>query len=132
MPVGLQDLDAELGRRHHAAYLVTVRDDGRPHCVAVSLAWSDDELVVQVGSTSTRNARARRDVTLVSPGDPSVGILGAYTLIVDAEATVPSTAARGATLRLRPTHAVLHRPAPAPGGEHGHDCAHVFDLDGSA
>lgn len=145
--VRLEDLEAELGRRANSGYLLTVGADGRPHCVAAPFSWEGDALVVRVGATSVRNAHARSAVTIVSPPvaddaqrdpgrQPSSALLDGYTLLVDAEAaaTAPEGAPSegGGLLRLRPTHAVLHRPAPAPDGSHAHDCVHVLDADGAA
>src|SRR5487761_1626536 len=135
--VPLEELRSELEHRSNAAYLLTVRDDGRPHCVAVTLEWRGDELVMGAGTTSAHNAAARRQVTLLSPpaaglaprgvgsaDDPQPG----YSLIVDGEVTatfapgaaggeVTATFAPGAAggeVTVRPTHAVLHRPAVSP------------------
>lgn len=128
VPVRLEDLGAELDRRGHAALLVTVRDDGRPHCVAVSLAWRGEELVARAGRTSVHNAQLRPAVTLVSPtppGEGPAGLLEGYTLIVDAQATGPFDVDGAVTMR--PTHAVLHRPAASPDAGHAHDCVHLLD-----
>ena len=96
------------------AYLLTVRDDGRAHSVAVPVRWEGDELVVPVGNTTARNATARPLVALLwPPNDP-----GGYSLIVDADARVD-----GHEVTLQPTNAVLHRPAPDGSGN---DCAPVL------
>lgn len=134
--VPLERLRAELERRGNVAYLLTVGDDGRPHCVAVSVHWESEDLVMGSGTTSTHNATARRLVTLLTPpveADETAGYGGAdtggadaagYSLIVDGEVTTAATNdAGGGTVKVRPTHAVLHRPAT---GATGHDCAHVF------
>ena len=88
-------------------YLVTVGDDGRPHCVGVTLRWDAGTLVADVGRTTVANARLRPLVTVVwPPGRP-----GDLTLIVDATAATGPTAC----IRLTPTSAVLHRgPPPEP------------------
>ncbi|MBB2989378.1 hypothetical protein FHR72_000841 [Mycolicibacterium iranicum] len=87
------------------AYLVTVGDDYRAHTVAVEPVLTDGVLHVgSVGNSTRRNATAHPDVTLVWPPRTP----GGYTLIVDGRAEV------SATLAVRPTGAVLHRPA-SPG-----------------
>lgn len=140
--VPLEELRNELDRRSNMGYLLTVGDDGRPHCVAVEIEWHEDEIVMGSGRTSLRNARARHGVTLLSPpgpllpkgkgdthpgpGTPARG----YALIVDCDVTATSEPidAEGGTVCARPTHAVLHRPAVSTdGGRGGHDCVHLGD-----
>jgi hypothetical protein len=129
--VPLGELRDELDGRANTGYLLTVGDDGRPHCVGVRLRWQGDELVMGSGTTSLRNARARRHVTLLSPpGPPGAGSSEpGYALIVDGDvaATSPPDDDGGGTVRVRPTHAVLHRPAASADGGHGHDCVHLVD-----
>jgi|GEM_PF-315875 len=139
VPVALDELATALAARANAAYLLTVGDDGRVHCVASTVRWREDELVVPAGATSVRNATARGSVVLLSP--PAQGLpssrtgssLDAYSLIVDAEVTGCSSAdgpggGPGTAVHVRPAHAVFHRPAPGSGtGEVGHDCVHVYE-----
>lgn len=137
--VALEELRRELEDRSDAVYLVTVSDDGRPHCVAVSVEWDAGQLVVGSGTTSTRNAATRPLVTLLSPpGSASAGpaaesgaegrsLHAAYSLIIDGEVIATSPSAGGSRLRLRPTHAVLHRPAVTAEGGRAGDCAHLLD-----
>jgi hypothetical protein len=149
IPIALEELAEALARRSDTAYLLTVGDDGRTHCIASTLEWVDDEIVVAAGTTSVRNADARGVVVLLVP--PATGLvspatsaangqgddsLGAYSLIVDADVTgtsARSPAAEGpaSSLRVRPTHAVFHRPAPSSDGRDAHDCVHVYDEDPS-
>jgi hypothetical protein len=105
--VALERLRDEIDTRD-LAYLLTVSDDDRPHGVAVVYGWDGDELVVGAGNRSHANAEARPRVSLMwPPTEP-----GGYTLIVDATVTTTSgTGAGDNALRLRPTSAVLHRPA---------------------
>ncbi len=132
--VPLDELAAVLDRRSNVAYLLTVGDDQRTHCVASTLGWDGDELVVPAGRSSVRNASVRGHVVLLSP--PAAGIAAppsgddGYSLIVDADVTGTS-AGSGATasaVRVRPTHAVLHRPAVAPDGGRGNDCVPVYSA----
>lgn len=133
VPVPLDQLAAVLARRSNVAYLLTVSDDGRTHCVASAVEWLGDELVVPAGGTSVRNAGARGHVVLLSPPPAGLAAPGpdddGYSLIVDAEVTATSSGegAAGSTVRARPIHAVLHRPAVAPDGRRGHDCVRVYE-----
>ena len=96
-------------------FLLTVNDDGRSHSVAVAVRWDGDELVVSAGRRTRANASVRPLVVLLWPPPGR----GEFSLIVDA-----SVRATGdAEVRLRPTRAVLHRPAPSGDGS---DCATVL------
>ena len=105
IPVAIEDLAEALGG-YGWAYLLTVRDDKRPHVVAVSPSWAGDELHMEVGRGTQANAAERPAVSLCYPPlDPD-----GYSLIVDGLATVDADAG---VLRFCPTGAVRHRPAPA-------------------
>ena len=110
---GLRDAIADTDR---APYLLTVADDGRPHAVAVVCEWRGDELALPVGNRTLANARARELVSLLwAPRDP-----GGYSLIVDATVTGARGSGAGDNeLVVRPTRAVLHRPAASEGAEAG-------------
>ena len=107
--VDLEQLRATIDTLARAPYLLTGSDDGRAHTVAVAWTWHDDELDCAVGNRTLANARSRPDVSLLwAPNDAD-----GYSLIVDA--TVTATAGSGDgdnVVRLQPTRAVLHRPAP--------------------
>jgi hypothetical protein len=107
--VELEELRSALETLERPPYLLTVGDDGRAHSVAVAWEWHDDEIDCAVGNRTLANARSRPDVSLLwAPNDA-----GGYSLIVDA--TVTATAGTGSgdnVVRVRPTRAVLHRPAP--------------------
>jgi hypothetical protein len=103
IPVSIDDLAATTAE-YGWAYLLTVRDDLRPHIVAVSPVWAADRLVMSVGRGTARNAAARSAVSLCYPPVTE----GGYSLIVDGVAALEDDA----TVRLDPTGAVLHRPAP--------------------
>ena len=125
-PVSLERLRQEVARHECPAYLLTVGPDGRPHSVALTPAWSGDELVMAPGNSSVANAEARRLVSLLwPPAEP-----GGYSLIVDATVTEASAGGRGDNvLSVRPTKAVLHRPAAAPdpdGSASGSDCLPLY------
>jgi hypothetical protein len=104
IPVAIEDLVAATAE-YGWAYFLTVRDDLRPHIVAVTPVWDGDRLAMSVGRGTASHATARPAVSLCYP--PTVA--GGYSLIVDGTAHVGDNAA----VRFEPTGAVLHRPAPA-------------------
>lgn len=106
IPVEIADLRLAL-EEFGWAYLLTVRDDQRPHVVAVSPVWDGDELVAAVGGGTARNATARPQVSLCYPPSPPDG----YSLIVDGTATAGERDGEQ-VVRFAPTTAVKHRPAP--------------------
>ena len=100
------------------AYLITVGDDYRAHTVAVAPVLSDGVIGVgSIGNTTRKNVGQHDGVTLAWP--PSQP--GGYTLIVDGLGMLTDDA-----LTVKPTRAVLHRPAApdAPATNPGclHDC----------
>jgi hypothetical protein len=103
IPVEIADL-VPATERYGWAYLLTVRDDQRPHVVAVDPVWSDDVLQMTVGRGSAANAARRSQVSLCYPPLEPDG----YSLIVDGTADVDLDAG---SIRLAPATAVLHRPA---------------------
>ncbi|MET0661710.1 MAG: pyridoxamine 5'-phosphate oxidase family protein [Ilumatobacteraceae bacterium] len=102
------DLDELPGRiaGFRWAYLLTVRDDQRSHVVAVTPTWQGGSLVISVGRGSAANAASRPMITLCYPPIEQTG----FSLVIDGEATVDDD-----TVTVRPTAAVLHRPAPPAG-----------------
>ena len=116
--VELDEIRAVAAGQAPFAYLLTVSDDARPHLVAITPAIGDGEITCEAGKTSCTNAAARPNVSLLwPPADPAD-----YSLIVDGDAVVD-----GSVVRITPTRAVRHRPAP--GG--GNDCAPVSILAAS-
>lgn len=108
--VPLDDL-AETLRGFGGAYLVTVGSDRRAHIVAVTPVLGEAGLRLgPPGRTTWRNVESNSAVSLVwPPVEP-----GGHSLIVD------GTGSRSdGELFVRPTRAVLHRPAPAAAAEHG-------------
>jgi hypothetical protein len=102
--VALDDLAVTIGD-YDFAYVPTVSDDQRPHLVAIRpVVLESGELEVPVGRTTIANAAARPQITLVFPPVED----GGFSLVVDALASGDGSG----SLRLRPTWAVLHRPAP--------------------
>ncbi len=107
--VDLEQLRATIDTMVRAPYLLPVSDDGRAHSVAVAWVWHDDELDCAVGNRTLANARSRPAVSLLwAPNDAD-----GYSLIVDATVTATTGTGEGDNVvRLQPTRAVLHRPAP--------------------
>jgi hypothetical protein len=89
--------------RYSWCYVVTVGEAGQAHLVAVTPRLSAGVLTAEVGRSTVANATARPDVVLVFPPLEHDGM----SLIVD------STFESADPFTLRPTNAVLHRPAPA-------------------
>ena len=116
-PVEPPSLAQTIGR-YRFAYLMSINDDGSPHAVAVSVGMEGDVPVIPaIGSRTRGNVLARPVIGLVWPPQS----IDEYSLIVDGQASVT-----GEGLRIKPTRAVLHRPAPsvapkAPGAC-GSDC----------
>lgn len=102
--VPLDELADALAQRPWG-YLLTVRDDGRAQTLALPTVWRDGALVGEVGRSTATNVVARPNVTWVFPGATGEE----FSLIVDGDATVEE-----ATVVVRPTWAVLHRPAIRP------------------
>jgi hypothetical protein len=126
VPVALERLRSEIENFALDPYVLTVSDDNRPHCVSVAVQWDEDQLVMGAGNRTLANAAARPSVSLLWA--PTV--VGGYSLIVDATATATSGTGQGDnSLTLRPTRAVLHRPATEGAGATapcGADCVPVF------
>lgn len=94
-------------------YLLTVSDDGRPHLLSLRPVVTGDGEDRRLrfdagGGRAGRNAGARPAATLVFPPHPDAD---GFSLVVDGEATVAETG-DGSFVDVRPTSAVLHRPAP--------------------
>ena len=112
--VELDRLREAIAETDRAPYFLTVGDDGRAHSVAVDWRWHDDELELSVGNRTLANAKARELVSLVWAPRERDG----YSLIVDGDVTHTEGTGSGDNLvRVRPTRAVLHRPAVGPGDE---------------
>lgn len=105
IPVELPRLGETLAR-YGFAYLLTHGAQGAPRALAVRPVLRDGLLWVDGAGERTRaGVRAQPAVGLVWPPSGE----GEYSLIVDGQASVV-----GGQLQITPTHAVLHRPAPAP------------------
>jgi hypothetical protein len=107
--VELHELRAVADNQAPFAYLLTVSDNESAHAVAIRPSIADGAISCEAGKSSCANATARPRVSLLwPPATPED-----YSLIVDGDAAV-----EGSTVRITPTRAVRHRPAP--GG--GNDC----------
>ena len=107
--------------RYRVAYLMTTSATGAPHAAPVAAVLQRGDLVVNgIGRRTRENALARPAVGLLWPPHSAAD----YSLIVDGQAVVT-----GDSLRITPTRAVLHRPAPSPephvSGVCGADCVEL-------
>lgn len=106
--VPLTELAAEVDRRGWG-YLLTVSESVRPHLLALTphlLADADGPVLrfVTGDGRAFRNSAERPQVSIVFP---PVERSDGYSLVVDGDAT-----AVDGEVTVRPTRAVLHRPAP--------------------
>lgn len=90
-------------------YLVTVSEDHRAHLLALrpTVTGGADARCLRfdaAGGRACRNAADRPDVSMVFPPAEHSG---GYSLVIDGQATVADR-----FVDVRPTWAVLHRPAP--------------------
>ena len=126
--VPLEGLRAAIAARGESAYLLTVGDDGRPHAVHVPVRWHEDALGADVGKRTAANASARpAAVSLLYP----VRTPDDYTLLVDGTASVAQVGDEQRVL-VKPSKAVLHRPAaaPDPASACGADCVPLLPPSG--
>jgi hypothetical protein len=101
--VAIDHLGDEMARFGPSAFVLTTSDDGRAHISHVEVTLVDGVLRCTGGRRSAGNAGTRPQIAVLWPPRDTDG----FSLIVDADATVD-----GSELRLTPTKAVLHRPAP--------------------
>lgn len=118
VPVSLEKLRESIERFGALAYLLTTGGDGRPHAVSVHVSWDGDEIAARAGRRTVANAAERPLVSLLWAPVADDG----FSLIVDGAATVISD-----RVSVRPTTAVLHRQASAPGEASASDCVGVLD-----
>lgn len=113
--VELESLRSQIASAGADVFLLSVRDDRRPHAVSATVSWEGDVLVAPVGSRTASNVAAAPDVTLLWPSSGQD-----YSLIVDGTAVVSDG---GDRVRITPTHAILHRSvrASAPSGHEDGD-----------
>jgi len=100
--VGIPELAAAVAQRPWG-YLLTVGPDLRVHALAVVASYEGGRFEITAGRSTCSNATERPDVTMLFPPLDE----GGMSLIVDGTAEV-----EGATVRVTPTGAVLHRAAP--------------------
>ncbi len=101
IPVPLDELEAQLVA-YPWGYLITVSDTQRAHSLAVPTKFVDGVLIADAGRGTRSFAEARPNVTMAFPSPTP----GDYSLIVDGDASID-----GDAVHVRPTSAVLHRPA---------------------
>ncbi|OBI47474.1 hypothetical protein A5707_19550 [Mycobacterium kyorinense] len=119
------DLDrlADTLRDYGFAYVISVDDDYRAHTAAVTPVLNDGVLRIgTVGRHTRANTEAHRDVTVLWPPQTP----GGYSLIVDGHAETIDP------LTVRPTRAVLHRPAtsdsPPSTCSPAYDCVNLTEV----
>lgn len=106
--VSIEDLLAQV-EEWGWCYLATVSDDQRAHLLAVRPVVVDGALQLEIGTgRARRNASTRPDVALVFPPRADATEHPGYSLVVDGRAEGVAEA----SVAVRPTSAVLHRPAP--------------------
>lgn len=105
--IALARLRAAVSERGPGAYVLTVTDDGRPHCVHADVGWEGERLSAAAGEQTAGNASRRPQVSLLY----SLQGTDVYSLIIDGTAAVETTEG-GQRLLVTPTRAVLHRNAP--------------------
>ena len=118
VPVDLEKLRESVERFGALPYLLSTGADGRPHAVSVHVAWDADRIVTRAGRRTVANAAERPAVSLLWAPVSDDG----FSLIVDGSATVEED-----RISVRPTTAVLHRQASAPGEASASDCVGVLD-----
>jgi hypothetical protein len=126
VPVAIEQLRDQTDSFGPAPYLLTVSDDGNPHAVSVTVAWSGDTLVASVGKRTAANAGRSGSVSLLWPPYEA----GGYSLIVDGEATASGgdDGGEGQSVAVHPTRAVLHRSQPDTnaGSSYSADCVRII------
>lgn len=109
VPVELGALAEQVSLNGPQALLLTVNEDDRPHAVAVEVVWDAGRLRTGAGSRTAANIARRPGVSILWPClEP-----GAYSLIVDGDATVEDS-----EVVVEPARAVRHR---TPVGTSGTD-----------
>ena len=117
IPVDPNQLEVELERFGHSAFLHTLRDDETSHVAHMTFRFEEGSIYCPISKTAARNVENRSKVVVLWPPYETDG----YSMIVDADCTVA-----GEELKVSPTSGVLHRPAvPEASNEIdcGSDCA---------
>lgn len=109
IPVALDEIEETARPLGPAAFVVANAEAGPPLVLHAVIRFDHGELCTTLGRRMRRAVAAAPDVAVVWP--PSTP--GAMSLIVDTVAVAPADADGG--VRLRPTGAVWHRPAPVEG-----------------
>lgn len=113
IPVPIDELPARIADRR-SGFVITTSSNGHPHVAHQPISWDPEtaSITFPAGASTTANLAAMPQACLLFPGtdgadNPDEG----YSLIVDIEAA--PTQSSGERVVVRPTHAVLHRPAPS-------------------
>lgn len=102
--VPLEELGDALAA-HPWGYLLTVNADAHARILAVPTDFADGVLRCVAGRSARENVALHPDVTMVFPPHDGSG----FSLVIDGVAHLHTE-----TVEVRPTWAVLHRPALPP------------------
>lgn len=123
--LGLMSKTVDLARladvlgNYQFAYFITVDDDYRAHTTAITPTYAAGVFDIgPVGRHGRANLSNRSGVTLVWPSRD----VADYSLIVDGHAEPPAEPT--GSVRVRPTRALLHRPALSDPGP-AYDCVQL-------
>lgn len=110
IPVPLEELSAQLAGRTRG-YLITTSPAGLPHVAHQPVRWDETTgtIVVPAGGSTRRNVNENASMCLLFPADEDSP--DSHSLIIDGSAKPDQPSEEH--LRFTPSHAVLHRPAPA-------------------
>ena len=117
IPVDPNQLETELERFGHSAFLLTVRDNETSHVAHMTFRFENDSIYCPISKTAASNIENRPKVVVLWPPYETDG----YSMIIDADCTIT-----GEELKVTPTSGVLHRPAPTETPNEvdcGSDCA---------
>lgn len=106
--VSLEALEAAAADYGDTAYAVVNSAHGAPRVTHVRVVFVGAEIEILLGRGAASAARESPTMSLVWPATADQSM----SLIVDAEAEVLEDPAPETAVRVRPTGAVRHRPAP--------------------
>ena len=112
IPVAPNQLEPELERFGHSAFLLTVSDNETSHVAHMAFRFENGSIYCPISKTAARNIENRPRVVVLWPPYETDG----YSMIVDADCVIA-----GEELKVTPTSGALHRPA-APETPNEIDC----------
>ena len=108
IPVPIDEIPAQLAKYGDTPFLLTTRNDGRPHPSSVRISWHKGEATVTAGRGAISNIESHPDVVLLFP--PLDGV--SHSLLIDGVARGVEIAGIPHMI-VRATTSVLHRHASA-------------------